>query len=98
MAHQLQYFMLPEDEKAFLRYLERYTLEVYPRRVPPDWTTFRLRPDTQDKLPEEDVYLVAVDIGAAIVDKVKRGPDKGFWRIDEVRSPVIFFERCKRNE
>ena len=29
---------------------------------------------------------------------MKRGPDKGFWRIDEVRSPVIFWERCVVNE
>ena len=68
-------------------------LEVYPRRVPPDWKTFRASQENLPQLPEEDLYLVASDIGPAIVDKVKRGPDKGFWRIDEVRSPVIFMER-----
>jgi hypothetical protein len=28
------------------------------------------------------------------VDKIKRGPDKGKLRVDEIRSPVIFWERC----
>jgi hypothetical protein len=73
-------------------------LEVYPRRVPPDWEAFRASEENVPQLPEEDLYLVASEIGPAIVDKVKRGPDKGAWRIDEVRSPVIFFERCRKNE
>ena len=98
MATQLQFFMAPDDEVAFFRFLERIELEVYPRRVPPDWEAFRATADNVPRLPEEDLYLVAVAAGPAIVDKVKRGPDKGFWRIDEVRSPVIFLERSRRNE
>ena len=98
MASQLQFFMSPDDEVAFFRFLERFVLEVYPRRVPPDWEAFRASEQNVPRLPEEDLYLVASEIGAAIVDKVKRGPDKGFWRIDEVRSPVIFMERCRMNE
>jgi hypothetical protein len=90
--------MAPDDEVAFFRFLERLVLEVYPRRVPPDWKAFRATLENLPLLPEEDLYLVASDIGAAIVDKVKRGQDKGFWRIDEVRSPVIFFERSRKNE
>lgn len=97
MATQLQIFMDPDDELAFVRFLERQNLEVYPRRVPPDWTTFRASEATFEQLPEE-LYLVAVDIGPALVDKVKRGKDKGHWRIDEVSSPVIFWERCRTNE
>ena len=98
MASQLQVFMGREDELAFLRFIERFVFEVYPRRVPPDWKTFRARESTLDQFPEEDVYLVASDIGPALVDKMKRGKDKGLWRIDEVRSPVIFWERCITNE
>ncbi|MCA2977552.1 MAG: hypothetical protein INH37_04655, partial [Myxococcaceae bacterium] len=45
-----------------------------------------------------DVYLVASDLGPAHVDAIKRGPDKGSWRIDEVRSPVLFWERSVRND
>ncbi len=98
MATQLAIFMEREDELSFIRFLERNNMEVYPRRVPPGWVTFRANEANFDKLPEEDVYLVAVDIGPALVDKLKRGKDKGQWRIDEVRSPVIFWERCKKNE
>jgi hypothetical protein len=98
MANVQKFFMAPEDEAAFFRFLERFVLEVYPRRVPPDWETFRASEENLPRVPEEDLYLVASEIGAAIVDKVKRGPDKGFWRIDEVRSPVIFMERCRKNE
>ncbi len=98
MAHQHQFFMAPEDEVAFFRYLERFELEVYPRRVPEDWETFRANEAAVPLLPEEELYLVAVSIGPAIVDKFKRGPDRGLWRIDEVRSPVIFMQRCRRNE
>lgn len=98
MANVLKFFMSPDDEVAFFRYLERFVLEVYPRRVPPDWETFRATQENLPRVPEEEAYLVASEIGAAIVDKVKRGPDKGFWRIDEVRSPVIFLERSRTNE
>lgn len=98
MATQIQFFMLPEDEVAFFRALESHVLEVYPRRVPPDWTTFRASSASMEQLPEEEMYLVASEIGPAIVDKLKRGKDKGFWRIDEVRSPVIFYERSRTNE
>jgi hypothetical protein len=98
MANVQKFFMAPEDEAAFFRFLERFVLEVYPRRVPPDWEAFQASEENVPRLPEEDLYLVASEIGAAIVDKVKRGPDKGSWRIDEVRSPVIYFERCRKNE
>lgn len=98
MANQIQIFMNADDERALLNWLERYVLEVYPRRVPPDWQSFRARAAEHARLPEEDLYLVATDIGPAIVDKVKRGPDKGHWRIDEVRSPVIFWKRCRLND
>lgn len=98
MANQILLFMNEDDERALLHWLERFVLEVYPRRVPPDWQTFRARGAEHEKLPAEELYLVATDIGAAIVDKVKRGPDKGHWRIDEVRSPVIFWKRCVLND
>jgi hypothetical protein len=98
MANVLQFFMAPDDEVAFFRFLERHVLEVYPRRVPPDWKPFRASMESLPHVPAEDLYLVASEIGPALVDKVKRGPDKGFWRIDEVRSPVIFLERSRPNE
>jgi hypothetical protein len=98
MANRLHLFFVPEDELQFLRFLEKFRLEVYPRRVPKDWKTFHAGPDVQGHLPAEDVYLAAADIGPVLVDPVKRGPDKGHWRVDEVRSPVIFYERSTLNE
>jgi hypothetical protein len=98
MAHVQKFFMAPDDELAFFRELGRHVLEVYPRRVPPDWETFRANESNLARLPEDDMYLVASEIGPAEVSPVKRGKEKGFWRIDEVRSPVIFYERCRLNE
>ncbi len=98
MAHQTQTFLLRDDELQFVRQLERFHFEVYPRRVPPDWETFKVSVDRFDDLPEDEMYLVASDIGPAIVDKLKRGKDKGFWRIDEVQSPVVFWQRCRVND
>ena len=51
-----------------------------------------------ERLPSDDLYLAASELGNVLVDKVKRGPDKGFWRVDEVRSPVIYYERSRANE
>jgi hypothetical protein len=98
MANQILTFMTRDDELALMRVLERDFYEVYPRRVPPDWKPFRATLANFDKLPAEEIYFVASDIGPAMVDKIKRGPDKGFWRVDEVRSPVLFWERNTRNE
>ena len=98
MANLLRFFMTPEDEVAFFRMLERFELEVYPRRVPPDWKPFRATADAVPRLPAEEAYLAASAIGPVEVDRVKRGPDKGHWRVDEVRSPVIYFGRSQTNE
>lgn len=98
MANLVRHFLAEQDEVQLFRFLEKYRLEVYPRRVPPEWKTFLAGPDTVSRLPEEDVYLAAADIGPTIVDSIKKGPDKGFWRVDEVRSPVIFYERSTLNE
>lgn len=98
MASLLRFFMSPDDELGFFRMLERFDLEVYPRRVPADWNPFKATAASVPRLPEEDLYLGASAIGAVLVDKVKRGPDKGAWRVDEVRSPVIYLERSRRDE
>jgi len=92
MANVLQPLLDAEDERAFLRFLAQTHYEVYPRRVPPGWAPFRAGPEVQDRLPPE-LYLAAADLGPVLVDRVKRGPEKGHWRVDEVRSPVVFWER-----
>lgn len=98
MANLVQFFMTPEDEVAFFRFLERFHLELYPVRIPPDWKPPRVSEATVSALPEDAAYLAATELGAVLVDKVKRGKDKGAWRVDEVRSPVIYFERSRLNE
>ena len=98
MANVLRFFMAPDDEIAFFRFAARYELEVYPTRVPPGWEPFIATEKTVADFPEEELYLAASKLGPVMVDKVKRGKDKGAWRVDEVRSPVIYFERSRRNE
>lgn len=98
MATQLLTFMDRDDELAFVRFLARFTFEVYPRRVPADWRPFPLTEANFEKLPGGELYLVASDLGPALVDKIKRGKDKGSWRIDEVRSPVVYWERNELND
>lgn len=97
MANLIPFFMVPEDESSLLRFLERFDMEVYPVRVPKDWKPFKPEGNALDRLPL-DCYFAANACGPVLVDKVKRGKDKGDWRIDEVRSPVIFFERSRLNE
>jgi hypothetical protein len=98
MANTFKLFMTPDDELALFRHLAQYALEIYPVRVPLDWVPFRADEDAYPKLPEDAMYLAASQIAPVLVDKVKRGKDKGSWRVDEVRSPVIFYERCRVNE
>jgi hypothetical protein len=97
MANVIKPLLDTEDELAFLRFLAQTPYAVYPRRVPPGWTPFTATPDARDRLPPE-LYLAAVDLGPVLVDKVKRGPDRGHWRVDEVRSPVMFWERSQLDE
>jgi hypothetical protein len=98
MAINIRFFMIDEDERAFLRFLRRFQFEVYPVRVPSDWKTFHASDETQDRLPKDAFYLADPDAGPVKVDKIKRGPDRGGWRVDEVSSPVVYFERSRRNE
>ena len=92
MANVLRPLLDADDERAFLRFVAQTPYEVYPRRVPPDWKPFAATPETHGRLPAE-LYLAAADLGPVLVDRVKRGPDRGHWRVDEVRSPVVFWER-----
>jgi len=94
MAHQLLVFMLPEDEKAFVHMLEPYALQAFPRRISADYESFKVCPQHFDRLPPEALYLLLPQAAPLLVDKIKRGPDKGKLRVDEIRSPVIFWERC----
>jgi len=93
MPNQLLVFMLPEDEKAFVHMLEPYALEAFPRRIPVGYEGLHVCLQNFDRLPPEALYLLLPKAAPLLVDKIKRGPDKGKLRIDEIRSPVIFWER-----
>jgi hypothetical protein len=98
MANLVRFILTPEDEQALFRAIEGLALQVYPVRIPPDWKPFAARAETLEQLPDEALYLAAPQFGPVQVDKVKRGPDKGAWRVDEVRSPVIYYERSRIND
>jgi hypothetical protein len=98
MAESIRFLMAPEDETAFVRFLARYRLEVYPVRIPPNWKTFLASDQTLPEFPTDAAYLAATEVAPILVDRLKRGPDKGSWRVDEVRSPVIYFERSRLDE
>ena len=95
MANQFLTFMAPDDEHAFVRFLERYMFHVYPRRISADWQPFRASIENLPRFPAQEAYLVASDIGTLLTDIIKRGPDKGCLRVDERRSPVIFWKRSQ---
>ena len=97
MAESVQFFMTTEDEVAFFRYLERFHMEGYPLRIPPDWEPVKIDAQAGPKLPDI-AYLAASEIGDVVGDKIKTGPEKGYWHVDERKSPVFYFERCKLND
>ena len=70
--------MAPEDEVAFFRFLERFVLEVYPRRVPAGLEAVpRQRGRACTELPEEDAYLAASEIGAGHRGQGEARPGQG---------------------
>ena len=98
MAATLHYFMLPDDERALFRHLERRELTVYPELVPPGYTAPRVAPDLVAELSGPAYYLALERLGPVIVHPVKRGRDKGMLEIEEVPSPVFHYERSLPNE
>lgn len=98
MAATLHYFMLPEDERALFRHLERRELTVYPELVPPGWEAPRVAPDLVGSLELPAYYLALERLGPVIVHPVKRGKDRGMLEIEEIPSPVFHYERSVRNE
>ncbi len=100
MAATLNYFMSREDERALFRVLARRELTAYPELVPPGYAPLRV----DEHLPEQldgagsGFYLALERLGPVIVHPIKRGPDKGMLKIEEVPSPVFHYERSLPNE
>jgi hypothetical protein len=94
----LRTFMLPEDERSFLRLLARHELTVWPEVIPPGYDAPRAVEELLDRLDLGAYYLAAERFGKVVVHPVKRGRDKGMWEIEEVPSPVFHWERSARND
>ena len=98
MPATLRYFMLPEDERAFLRLLARHEVVVYPELVPPGYRPFRADESAQARLDGSGFYLAAERYGEVVVHPVKRGPGRGMLEVEEIPSPVFHYERSVRND
>jgi hypothetical protein len=93
LALQIRFFMSGEDERELLRRLEPLQLELWPVLSEPGFVAPLAGAETA--LVDPAYYLAAGDvIGYAL----KKGKDRGKWKIDEVLSPVIFFSRSLPDE
>ncbi len=97
MAATLRYFLLEPDEAALFRVLSRQGLTLYPELVPPGYAAAPVDERALGAMTEPAYYLAAERLGPVIVHAVKRGPDKGMLVIEEVPSPVLHYERSRRN-
>ena len=97
MAATLKYFLLESDEAALFRVLARHGLTVYPELVPPGYQAPAADEAALASMTEDAYYLAAEHLAPVIVHPLKRGPDKGMLVIEEVPSPVLHYERSRRN-
>src|SRR6266511_3039275 len=93
MALQIPFFMAPEDERDVLRRLSGLQLELWPELTEPQHRPPLCGEDTQ--LVDPAYYLAAGDV---IAYPLKRGQNRGRWKIDEVKSPVLYFFRSQPDE
>src|SRR5690349_13344885 len=93
MALQIRFFMAEEDERELFRRLERLELELWPELTDPSERPPVVSPSAE--LEDDAYYLAAGDV---IGHQIKKGPDRGRFRIDAVASPVIYFSRSRVDE
>lgn len=98
MASTIRFFLLPEDERALLRRLGQEGLTAYPELVPPGFEPPAVTEGLADALGGSAWYLAAERLGPVIARPVRRGPEKGMLKIEEVPSPVFHLERSLRND
>jgi hypothetical protein len=98
MAATLYFFMLPDDELALFRLLARHRLGLYPELFPPGYKALLASEQTVKTLDQATYYLAMEDLGPVVYHPVKRGPDKGLLKIEEIPSPVFHYERSLPNE
>jgi hypothetical protein len=98
MAATLYFFMTPEDEKALFRLLDRHKVTLYPELFPPGWTPPLANDKTVGALDQTTYYLAFEALAPVVFHPIKRGPEKGMLKIEEIPSPVFHYERSVRNE
>jgi hypothetical protein len=97
VADVLTFFLGPDDEVALFRRLAPYGLTIYPELVDPEASPLALDGDAAAKLTLSAYYLAAEQLGPIEIYPIKRGPNRGAFAIDEIRSPVIHYERSLRD-
>jgi hypothetical protein len=98
VADVVTFFLAPEDEVALFRQLEPLHLSIYPELVNPAEPPLPLNGAAAPQLDLPSYYLAAEHLGTVEVYPIKRGPNRGRYAIDEIRSPVIHYERSLREE
>ncbi|MBI5547802.1 MAG: hypothetical protein HY901_28295 [Deltaproteobacteria bacterium] len=98
MAHTLFFFMTPEDELSFLRGIESFGFEIYPEASPRGFRPFPANAAAVPLLTDEAYYLALPKAGELVAREIRKGPHKGMLELDEVRSPVIHWERSRMEE
>jgi hypothetical protein len=93
LALEIRFFMSEEDERELLRRLEPMHLELWPVLSEPGFEAPRVSADTE--LHDSAYYLAAGDVTGY---PIKKGPERGKWKIDEVVSPVIYLARSLPDE
>jgi hypothetical protein len=93
LALEIRFFMSEEDERELLRRLEPLRLELWP--VFSDAGFFAPLVSAGTELADPAYYLAAGDVTGY---PIKKGKERGKWKIDEVISPVIYFLRSVRDE
>ena len=97
VADVLTFFLGPDDEVALFRRLAPLGLTIYPELLDPDEPPLVLDGEAAPKLTLPAYYLAAEQLGPVEIYPIKRGPNRGAWGIDEIRSPVIHYERSLRD-
>lgn len=85
--------MSADDERDLLRKLEPLRLELWPVFSDPGYSAPLVSAEAQ--LVDPGYYLAAGDVSGY---PVRRGKERGKWKIDEVASPVIYYLRSLPDE
>lgn len=95
MALQIAFFMSPADEVELFRKLERLEVELWPEFSDPALKPPRVSADAASALEGPAYYFAMGDVQGYLI---KRGKERGQWKIDEVKSPVVYFCRSVKDE